>query len=299
MHLGYSLPLGDVGGDPATVREFAARAMELRYADIVLPDHVLGVDPGLLSADGRPKASNLYHDPFVLFAFLAGIAPGMHFSTQVLILPQRQTALVAKQAACLAVLCEGRFRLGVGVGWNEAEFIGLGENFRNRGRRSVEQVEVMQKLWAEPFIDYKGQWHTLPHVGINPRPPGGQIPVWFGGHVPETLARIARLGDGWMQLALPPGPEMAEQWDTIRRLAEQAGRDPARIGLEVWVSCAEGEERDWQAEARRWQAAGATRICLHNTFTNPVHKRVRETDKASHLEYMRRWRQAMGEVFGA
>ena len=297
MHLGYSLPLGDIGGDPATVRELTALAVELRLDGIVLPDHVLGVNPAKVAADGRPKASNLYHDPFVLFAYIAAIAPGMDLSTQVLILPQRQTALVAKQAACLAVLCEGRFRLGVGVGWNEAEFIGLNESFRNRGRRSVDQVEVMQRLWAEPFVDLKTEFHTLPDVGLNPRPPGGRIPIWFGGHVPETLARIARLGDGWMQLALRPGAELTEQLDTIKRLAETHGRDPAKIGLEVWVSCAEGDERAWQEEARLWQRQGATHICLHNTFVNPVHKRIRETDKASHLNYLRRWTKAMRDIF--
>lgn len=293
MQLSYALPFGDVGGDPATVREMALAAAEAGYQGLVLPDHVLGANPAVGAVAGKPKASNLYHDPFVLFGYLAGIVPGMEFSTQVLILPQRQTALVAKQAACLAVLCEGRFRLGVGVGWNEAEFIGLNENFRTRGKRSVEQVEVMQRLWAEEFVDYQGQWHTLPNVGINPRPPGGRIPVWLGGHVPETLQRTARLGDGWVQLAHPMGDGALAAFDELKRLTEAAGRDPAAMGLEVWVSCAEGAEREWRAEAEWWRQAGATHIVLHNMYVNACHKRIRETDRASHLGYMRRWIKAV------
>ena len=293
MHLGYALPFGDIGGDPATVREITAMAVAAGYDDLVLPDHVLGANPNALGPNDRPKASNLYHDPFVLFAFLAGIAPKTHFSTQVLILPQRQTVLVAKQAACLAVLCEGRFRLGIGVGWNEPEFIGLNENFRNRGKRSVEQIEVMQKLWANDFVTYEGQWHKLPNVGINPRPPGGRVPVWFGGHVPETLQRCARLGDGWTQLAHPMGDGYIAAFDELKRLTEAAGRDPAKMGLEVWVSCAEGAEREWRAEAEWWAKHGATHIVLHNQFSNPCHKRVAETDRASHERYMQRWIKAV------
>lgn len=296
MQLGYAPPFGDIGGDPATVREVTALAVELGYDDLMLPDHVLGANPATLGAGGRPKASNLYHEPFVTFGFMAALAPKMGFSTQVLILPQRQTVLVAKQAACLAVLCEGRFRLGVGVGWNEPEFIGLGENFRNRGKRSVEQVEVMQKLWAEEFVTYKGQWHDLPNVGINPRPPGGKLPVWFGGHVQETLERTARLGDGWIQLALPVGAEVQARFDELKRMTAAAGRDPAAMGFEVWMSCAEGDERDWQREARAWLAMGVNRIVLHNCFSNACHKRIAATDRATHLALMKRWKLAISEV---
>ena len=296
MQLGYALPFGDIGGDPATVREVATLAAETGYDDLMLPDHVLGANPRSLGPEGRPKASNLYHDPFVLFGYLAAMLPRMAFSTQVLILPQRQTVLVAKQAACLAVLAEGRFRLGIGVGWNEPEFIGLGENFRNRGRRSVEQVEVMQKLWAEEFVEYEGQWHRLPDVGINPRPPGGAIPVWFGGHVPETLERCARLGDGWIQLAHPPGQGALDAFDQLKRLTAAAGRDPAAMGLEIWMSCAEGDEHAWREEALFWKRAGVGRLTLHNCFSNSCHKRIAATDKATHLALMRRWHDALADL---
>ena len=158
MKLGVALPLVDIGGEPDAIRDFAQAAEEIGYHGLAAPDHVLGVNvasrPGW--TQGRARSTDLYHDPFVLFGFLAGVTKIEDFSTQVLILPQRQTALVAKQAASLDVLCGGRFRLGIGVGWNEVEFVGLNENFHNRGRRSEEQVEVMQALWAEPHVNFKG-----------------------------------------------------------------------------------------------------------------------------------------------
>src|SRR6201996_5600222 len=192
MRLGVALPIVDISGDPANLREFAQAAEAIGYQGIAAPDHVLGANvanrPGWTQA--RARSTDLYHDPFVLFGFLAGCTNIPDFSTQVLILPQRQTVLVAKQAACLDVLSGGRFRLGIGVGWNEVEFVGLNENFRNRGRRSEEQVEIMQALWANQHVDMKGRYHTIDDAGINPRPASGRVPVWFGGHHDATLTRI-------------------------------------------------------------------------------------------------------------
>jgi alkanesulfonate monooxygenase SsuD/methylene tetrahydromethanopterin reductase-like flavin-dependent oxidoreductase (luciferase family) len=172
MQLGALIPLTDIGADPATVREYAQTMERFGYDFLEAPDHVLGVNTASRPdwEAGRNTSSDLFHDPFVLFGFLAGCTTRLGFSTGVLILPQRQTALVAKQAASLDVLCGGRFRLGIGVGWNEAEFIALNENFHNRGRRSEEQVQVMQKLWAEPHVTFKGRWHTIEDAGINPLP---------------------------------------------------------------------------------------------------------------------------------
>src|SRR5271169_19640 len=180
MELGTLLPWSDIGGDPAVIREYAQAAETIGYDFLEAPDHVLGASEASASESGRTGAG-LYHDPFVLFGYLAGCTQKLGFSTGVLILPQRQTALVAKQAASLDVLCGGRFRLGIGVGWNEAEFVGLNENFRNRGRRSEEQVQVMQRLWAEDHVTIKGKHHTIDDAGINPRPASGRVPVWFGG----------------------------------------------------------------------------------------------------------------------
>jgi probable F420-dependent oxidoreductase len=171
MQLGVALPLRDIGGGAAAVRAFAEIAEQTGYDDLVATDHVLGVN-----AKSRPNwgdrntSEDFFHDPFVLFGFLAGCTTRIGFSTQVLILPQRQTVLVAKQAASLDLLSAGRFRLGIGVGWNEVEFVGLNEDFHTRGRRSEEQVQVMQALWAEAHVTFKSRWHQIDDAGINPRP---------------------------------------------------------------------------------------------------------------------------------
>ena len=196
MKLGVAFPIVDIGGEPATLREFVQAAEEIGYQGIAAPDHVLGVNVASRPewSQGRARSTDLYHDPFVLFGFLAGCTRIADFSTQVLILAQRQAVLVAKQAASLDVLWGGRFRLGIGVGWNEVEFVGLNENFHNRGRRSEEQVEVMQALWAEPHVTFRGKWHTIEDAGINPRPAGGRIPMWYGGHADVTLAPLCQMG---------------------------------------------------------------------------------------------------------
>src|SRR5712692_973821 len=227
MQLGALLPLGDIGGDPAVVREYAQAAESIGYDFIEAPDHVLGANAAT-APDRERTGAGLYQDPFVLFGYLAGCTTRLGFSTGVLILPQRQTVLVAKQAACLDVLCGGRFRLGIGVGWNEVEYTGLNENFHNRGRRSEEQIQVMQQLWREPHVKFKGRWHTVDDAGINPRPASGKVEVWFGGHHERTLERIARMGDGWMPNAYPPDQSALDVLATLRQLIETAGRDPGK-----------------------------------------------------------------------
>ena len=149
-----------------------------------------------------------------------------------LVLAQRQTALVAKQAACLDVLSGGRFRLGVGIGWNPVEFTALNENFKNRGRRSEEQVQMMQKLWAEPHVSFKGRWHTIEDAGINPRPASGRVPVWFGGHHERTLPRIAKWGDGWMPNVYPPDQSALDVFGQLRRHFDRRGTTRHALGVE-------------------------------------------------------------------
>jgi probable F420-dependent oxidoreductase len=211
-------------------------------------------------------------------------------------LAQRQTTLVAKQAACLDVLCGGRFRLGVGVGWNEPEFVALNENFHNRGRRSEEQVQVMQKLWAEPFVTFQGKWHTLEDVGINPRPASGKVPVWFGGHHERTLERIAKWGDGWMPNAYPADQSALDIFATLRKLTEQAGRDPAAVGIEVWTSMGSGNEADWAKEAQFWKKAGATHLCLTTTFHRRHHHRLAGHTLSDHIAALKRFRNAVADA---
>jgi probable F420-dependent oxidoreductase len=298
MRLGVMLPLADIGGEPGVVRDFAQEAEAMGYTNLGLADHVLGVNAASRPGWGdRNTSADLFHDPFVCFAYLAALCrPTTEFSTQVLILAQRQAVLVAKQAASLDLLCGGRFRLGVGVGWNPVEFTGLNENFADRGRRSAEQVAVMQRLWTEPHVTFEGRWHRIEDAGINPMPVHRRIPVWFGGHVAQTLERIATLGDGWIMNAYPPGPEVEAELSTLRRLTEAAGRDRAAVGLEVWVSVGEGGEADWRREAAYWKAQGATHLTLTTTFGRRHHKRIAGRSMADHLTAMRRFRSAVADL---
>ncbi|MBN8874158.1 MAG: LLM class F420-dependent oxidoreductase [Rhodospirillales bacterium] len=296
MKLGTLIPQNDVGGSRSVLKEFAQAAESLGYHYLEAADHVLGVN-----VESRPDWGNLntsadfFHDPFVMFGYLSGVT-SLEFSTGVLILAQRQAVLVAKQAASLDVLCEGRFRLGVGVGWNPVEFVGLNEDFSNRGRRSVEQVQVIQALWAHPHVTFKGRWHTIDDAGINPMPAARRIPVWFGGHHPETLKRIARYGDGWMMLAHPAGEEATAAFDELRRLAEAEGRDPAAIGIEVWVSTAVGGPKDWREEFLFWKRAGVTHVTVASTHGRGIHVRIPGRTMADHLKAIADYRDAIGDL---
>ena len=297
MQLGTLIPQNDIGGTLAVLREFAQAAEGLGYDFLEAADHVLGVNVASRPdwQKDRNTSADWFHDPFVMFGFLAGVTR-LGFSTGVLILAQRQAVLVAKQAASLDVLCDGRFRLGVGVGWNEVEFVGLNENFRNRGRRSEEQVQVMQKLWAEPHVDFTGKWHRIEDAGINPRPASGRVPVWFGGHHEATLQRIAKYGDGWMMLAYPMGPQAVAEFDRLRRMTEAAGRDPASIGLEVWVSTATGGPKDWREEFQFWQRAGVSHVTVASTHGRGIHARIAGRTMRDHIEAITQYRQAVADL---
>ncbi len=298
MRLGVMLPLTDIGGEPGVVRDFALGAEELGYTNLGLADHVLGVNVATRPDWGdRNTSADLFHDPFVLFGFLAGMCrPTTEFSTQVLILAQRQAALVAKQAASLDLLCGGRFRLGVGVGWNPVEFTALNENFSNRGRRSAEQVEFMQALWSAPHVTFKGRWHQIDDAGINPLPVHRRVPVWFGGHVDQTLRRIARMGDGWIMNAYPPGKDAEAEIAKLRRYAEEEGRDPAAIGIEVWMSAGAGGPREWRDEVAYWKRLGCSHITLFNAFARRHHRRIAGRTEAAHLAAMKDFATAVGDA---
>ena len=215
-----------------------------------------------------------------------------------LILAQRQAVLVAKQAASLDVLCGGRFRLGVGVGWNEVEFVGLNENFHNRGRRSEEQVQVMQALWAEPHVTFKGKWHTIEDAGINPLPASGRVPVWFGGHHEQTLGAHRQMGRRLDAecLSARTGRRL-EVFEQLRALTRAEGRDPAAVGIEVWTSCGSGTPDGWRQEVAFWKKAGASHITLTTTFNRRHHRRIAGHKPADHLTALERYREAVaGEL---
>src|SRR6202162_4731801 len=293
MQLGALLPLGDIGGDPGVVLDFAQMAETIGYDFLEAPDHVLGVNAASRPGWDRNTSEDLFHDPFVLFGYLAGCTVKLGFSTCVLILPQRQTVLVAKQAAALDVLCGGRFRLGIGVGWNEVEFTGLNENFHNRGRRSEEQVRVMQALWAEPHVTFTGEFHQIEDAGINPRPASGRVPLWYGAHAEATFRRAARYGDGFMPLRYPPGDEALAAFEKLRALTRAAGRNPSEIGLEVWVSPGAGSEEDWRREIAFWKRAGVNHVTAHTTYVSGRHKRIDGHTAADHLAAITRYRNGV------
>jgi len=309
MQLGASIAAGALGSDPAAIRDYAQAAEELGFSYLLAPDHVLGANPE--AGDTTPGAAAFntnyrrvgttvtpYHDPFVLFAFLAGCTKTIGFTTGVLILAQRQAALVAKQAASLDVLCggNGRFRLGIGVGWNEIEFVGLGMDFHTRGKHSAEQVRVMQALWAEPHVKFEGEFHHIDDAGINPRPSSGRVPIWYGGHAEVTFRRAARYGDGFMPLAYPMGDQALAAFDKLRGLLRENGRDQATFGLEVWVSPGVGTEDDWRKEIAFWKNAGVTHVTAHTTYVSAHHKRIAGKTAAEHLAAVTSYKKAVEDL---
>ncbi len=297
MQLGASLPVVDIGTGPTVIRDYAQAAEGLGFAYLVAPDHVLGANPNK-DYGGRRVGTNAnpYHDPFVLFGFLAGCTQRIGFAVGVLILAQRQAVLVAKQAASLDVLCGGRFRLGIGVGWNEVEFVGLNENFHNRGKRSEEQVRVMQALWAAPHVNFAGEFHRIEDAGINPRPASGRVPIWYGGHAEATFRRAAKYGDGFMPLAYPATDAALAAFDKLRRLTREAGRDPTQMGIEVWVSPGTGTPEDWRREIAFWKQAGVTHVTVHTTYVSANHTRIAGRTAAEHLDAITRYRSAVADL---
>ena len=297
MQLGASLPVGDIGGGPTVMRDYAQAAEGLGFDFLVGPDHVLGADPDKIPSGVRMGSNaTAYHDPFVLFGFLAGVTKKIGFAAGVLILAQRQAALVAKQAACLDELSGERFRLGVGVGWNEIEFRGLGMDFHTRGKRSEEQVRFMQALWAKPAITFDGKYHQLTDGGINPRPKSGKVPVWFGGHAEATLKRVAKYGDGFMPNRWPPGDEVLATFARLREMIKAAGRKPEDVGLDVWVSPGKGTEEDWRRDIAFWKKAGVTHITAHTTFASAIHARIAGKTYDDHLKAITRYRAAVKDL---
>jgi probable F420-dependent oxidoreductase len=262
VQVGVVFPQTEIGADPAGVRAFAEAAEELGYRHLLAYDHVLGADVGARPEWSGPYTSeHQFHEIFVLLGYVAGVAPGLELVTGVLVLPQRQTALVAKQAAEIDILTGGRFRLGVGLGWNFVEFEALGEEFRNRGRRVEEQIEVLRSLWTEPIVTFDGKYHRVPAAGINPLPVQRPIPIWIGGSAEAAIRRAARLADGFFpQRPLEGG--WAATMERFRAWVAEAGRAPAQIGIEWRLSIAEGRPDDWRREAEEWRALGATHLAV-------------------------------------
>ncbi len=273
MKIGFVYPQTEFGNDPHAIRDLAQTAEGLGYSHVLAYDHVLGVNPNRSEDwNGPYDFKTPFQSPLLLFSFIAAVTDRLGFITGILILPQRQTALVAKQAATLDVLSNGRLRLGIGIGWNKPEYTALGEDFHNRGRRIEEQVSVMRQLWTQPLVNFSGSWHNIPDVGINPLPIQRPIPIWFGGHAEPVLRRVAIIGDGWI-----PNYRTAEDTkpilDKVERYLIQAGRKRSSIGLEARIRYADGNPAEWEQLLLGWQEVGASHISFNTMqvgFSTPA-----------------------------
>jgi probable F420-dependent oxidoreductase len=262
MRIGVVFPQTEIGADAGAVRAYAEHAEGLGFAYLLAYDHVVGADP-TVHADwnGPYDVHNTFHEPLVTFGYLAAITTTLELVTGVLILPQRQTVLVAKQAAEVDLLSGGRLRLGVGLGWNAVEYEALGEDISTRGKRCEEQVALMRKLWTEPSVTYSGGYHRVTGAGLAPLPIQRPIPVWFGAKSPPALRRAGRLGDGWFPM-VGPGPKLEQARQEVARAATEAGRDPARIGMQGQVSW-KGNTADLADDLQSWAVAGASDVSVN------------------------------------
>ncbi len=263
MKFGVVFPQTEFPADPNLIREYAQTVEALGYSHVLAYDHVLGANPQRPGGWRGPYAyTDSFFEPFVLFSHMAAAARQLGFIPGVLILPQRQTALVAKQAAILDVLCEGRLRLGVGTGWNQVEYQALNQDFHTRGRRQEEQIRLMRQLWTQELVEFQGRWDHIPDAGLNPLPVQRPIPIWLGGYVDAVLRRVAVLGDGWL-----PGHARAdsarEDLEKLDRYLEEAGRSRQEIGLEARIHYRQGDLDALLAAAEEWQQTGATHLSLN------------------------------------
>jgi probable F420-dependent oxidoreductase len=263
MKIGAILPQLDLGADVGAIREYGQAVDEMGFEHLLAFDHVVGADPAVhVGWAGPYDVRSTFHEPFVLFGFLAGICPSLEFATGIVILPQRQTVLVAKQAAEVDILSGGRFRLGVGIGWNAVEYEALGERFNNRGRRIEEQIELLRRLWTEPTVTFEGTFHRVTGAGIAPLPLQQPIPLWMGGGAGPALARVGRLADGWFSNT-KPGPQLDEALATIRDAARAAGRDPHEVGVEGRIAVGDGDQDRIVKEFQEWVSVGASHVSFN------------------------------------
>jgi probable F420-dependent oxidoreductase len=286
VKLGAVFPQTEIGADVGGVREYVEALAQLGYDHLLAYDHVLGAErerhPDLV---GPYRAEHQFHEILVLFGYVAGIAPDLELVTGVVIAPQRQSALLAKQAAAIDILTRGNFRLGLGIGWNPVEYEALGENFHDRGRRFEEQIELMRRLWTEPVLDFEGRWHTVTAAGINPLPVQRPIPIWIGGSAERSLRRAARLADGYF-----PQRPMEGGWPAtmaqMRAWVEEEGRDWSAFGIDQRINVATGTPDDWRAAAEEWRELGATHLSLA-TMGGEL------GGAAGHIERLREAREAL------
>jgi len=261
MRIGVVFPQTELGGDAGAVRAYAQRAEELGFTHVLAYDHVVGADPAVHRGwDGPYDVHTTFHEPLVLYGYLAAVT-SMELVTGVIILPQRQTVLVAKQAAEADLLTGGKFRLGVGIGWNSVEYEALGQDFSTRGKRLEEQITLLRRLWTEQTVTFSGTFDRITGAGLAPMPVQRPIPVWVGAQSPRGYRRAGRLADGWFP-QMAPGPQLNEARRIVTEAAVQAGRDPGSIGMEGRLRWRQ-DQQQLAAAMRQWQDAGATHLSVN------------------------------------
>ena len=283
MTIGVVFPQTEIGADPAIIAEFATTAESLGYDHLLAYDHVLGANTASRPDwQGPYTTESMFQEPLVLFSYLAGLTKTIELVTAVIILPQRQTALVAKQAACVDVISNGRLRLGVGTGWNEVEYEALGEDFGNRGNRCEEQIDLLRKLWKDEAISFDGKWHKITDAGLNPLPAKREIPIWLGGMAPKVIERVGRIADGWFPFV---NKGLTDQIQQMHEHAKRAGRDPASIGVECIVPVDSSVDR-----LKSLQDQGVTDFALvtmNQELANP----------AAHIDAIKKARDTLADLF--
>jgi probable F420-dependent oxidoreductase len=261
MRIGVVFPQTELGGDVGAVRAYAQRTGELGFTHVLAYDHVVGADPVVHEGwDGPYDVHTTFHEPMVLYGYLAA-ATSMELVTGIIILPQRQTALVAKQAAEVDLLTGGKFRLGVGIGWNRVEYEALGQDFSTRGKRLEEQITLLRRLWTEQTVTFHGTFDQITGAGLAPMPVQRPIPVWIGAHSPPAYRRAGRLADGWFP-QMAPGPQLDQARRIVTEAAAETGRDPASLGMEGRLHWQQDRDK-LAATMRQWQDAGATHLSVN------------------------------------
>ncbi len=287
MKFGAIFPQLEMPNDPDAIREYARGVERMGFDHLGIFDHVLGADPKNRPGWTRYTHESQFHEPMVTFGYLAAITSKIELETSIIVLPQRQTALVAKQAAEIDFMSRGRLRLGVAIGWNDVEYEGLNEDFHTRGRRIEEQVDVMRALWKDPVVTYKGKYHTITEAGINPLPAKRSIPVWMGGSADAVMQRAAKIADGWYPMGAPDAERKALV-DKFLGYVKDAGRDPQTIGIEARTNVSRGAPDMFRKAATDWQALGATHISFSTEGAG-----FRTTD-----EHLRALKQALDACHG-
>ena len=294
MKTGVVFPQTEIGADPVAVRDYVQAVESLGYAHMMAYDHVLGADTNQhANWEGSYTSESMFHEPFVLFGYLAGVTTTLELVTAVLILSQRQTALVAKQAAEVDLLTGGRLRLGVGVGWNHVEYEALNQDFSNRGRRYAEQIPLLREFWTNDVVGFDGKYHKVDHAGVNPLPVQRPIPIWMGAGaranpVPtdRVLRRVASLADGWFP-QMQPGDDAKFTVERLQTFLSEVGRESSSMGMEPRINLADGNPEIWQAHAKAWQSMGATHVSI-NTM------RAGLNSPQDHIDAIQKFKEVIG-----